>query len=72
MNSIKLDLKTLITVGGIVAVLGGFYFTTELRLASLETKIQEITAETEFLHSADKNSSKQIKRLLKRINQLEK
>ena len=72
MESIKLDLKSIITVGTIIAVLGGFYFTTELRLGSLETEVQNLSAKVESLQSAVQNSSKQTKRLQKRITKLEK
>lgn len=71
MESIKLDVKTLITVGTIIAVLGGFYFTTELRLGSLESEVQNLTAKVESLQSAVQDSSKQTKRLQKRITKLE-
>ena len=59
-NLIKLDLKTLITVGGVIAVLGGFYFTTQLRLDSLEEKIEEISSE---FHEKHHEMEKQIVRL---------
>ena len=72
MGTIKLDLKSLITVGTIVAILGGFYFTTELRLGSLETEVQTLTARVESLQSAVQDSSKQLKRVNKRIIKLEK
>ena len=35
----KLDIKTVITLLGIAAMLGGFYYTTEMRLDSLEGKV---------------------------------
>jgi len=56
----KLDLKTLITMGGILAVLGGFYFTTQLRLDSLEEKIGKMSNE---FHEKYHDVEKQIVRL---------
>jgi hypothetical protein len=49
----KLDIKTLITLLTIAAVLGGFYYTTQSRLDSLEQEVSQ-------LH-------KQIKRLTRKI-----
>ena len=40
----KLDIKTIITVLGIAATLGGFYYTTQLRLDDLEEKVSELEA----------------------------
>ena len=42
--SITLDFKTLIALCGIVALLGGFYYTTQIRLADLEFTADEQTA----------------------------
>jgi cell division protein FtsL len=39
---ITADIKTILTVGGIIAVLGGFYYSTQYRLESLEAKIESI------------------------------
>jgi len=38
----KIDFKTLLTISVIVASLGGFYYTTQLRLDSLENSVAEI------------------------------
>ena len=72
MDAIKLDVKTLITVGGIFVALGGFYYTTQLRLESLEEKVQVLSENSRSAHKSNEWASKQIKRLNKRINQLEK
>jgi len=40
---ITLDIKTLITIGTCVAVLGGFYYSTQHRLSSLETQVESIS-----------------------------
>lgn len=37
-----LDIKTLLSVGSIIAVLGGFYYSTQYRLSSLEDKIETV------------------------------
>jgi len=37
-----LDIKTILTVGGIIALLGGFYYSTQYRLTSLEDKIESV------------------------------
>ena len=39
---IELDIKTLITLGGIVAMLGGFVYTTRLRFELMDTRIEKI------------------------------
>jgi len=38
----EIDLKTLITLGGILAILAGFFFTTKLRLDYIEQQIIEL------------------------------
>ena len=72
MNDVKIDFKTLITVGGIIAVLGGFYFTTQLRLDSLEAEIQTLSEDIGSLETSVQETTKQTKRLNKRVNQLER
>jgi len=37
-----LDIKTILTVGGLIALLGGFYYSTQYRLTSLESKIESV------------------------------
>ena len=39
---ITLDLKTLITLGGILAMLGGFVYTTTLRLNNIEQQVDSL------------------------------
>ena len=39
----KLDIKTVITLLGIAAMMGVFYYTTEMRLESLEGKVSSLT-----------------------------
>jgi hypothetical protein len=50
----KLDIKTLITLLTIAATLGGFYYTTQIRLDSLEQEISQV--------------KKQVKRLARKNN----
>ena len=38
----KLDLKFIITICGLIAILGGFYYTTSLRLDKLESEVEEL------------------------------
>jgi|TARA_R110000782_G_scaffold165967_1_gene257943 hypothetical protein len=38
----KLDIKTLITLLTMAAVLGGFYYTTQIRLDNLEEEVMQI------------------------------
>ena len=38
----KIDFKTLLTISVIIASLGGFYYTTQLRLDSLEDSVTEL------------------------------
>jgi len=38
----EIDLKTLLTLGGILAMLAGFFYTTKLRLENIETQIVKI------------------------------
>jgi hypothetical protein len=64
---LKIDLKTLIAIAGSIAVLGGFYFTTQLRLDTLEDEIQALTTE---LHEVKLSNTKRIKQLGKKINKL--
>jgi len=38
----KFDLSQMITIGTIIAVLGGFYYNTEHRLDNLEKQVQAL------------------------------
>jgi len=49
----KLDIKTLITLFTIAATLGGFYYSTQLRLDSLEEDVVKL--------------QKQVKRLARQV-----
>jgi len=65
--NLKLDVKLLLTLLIIVSTLGGFYYTTQLRLDLLEKTIgeqQEVVSEVNAL-------KKQVVRLHKKITRLE-
>ena len=49
---INLDIKTLITIISFAAMMGGFYYTTQSRLNSLETEVTKL--------------QKQVKRVIRR------
>jgi hypothetical protein len=57
-----LDIKTIITIAGVVAVLGGFYYSTQHRLSVLEIQVQEISEKLDV----QAGQLKQIKRSIKR------
>jgi len=61
----KLDIKTLIMLLTVAATLGGFYYSTEVRLAHLENQVSELQSENTGLH-------KQLKRLSRMISKREK
>ena len=39
---LKLNITTVLTIAGIVAVLGGFYYTTQHRLDHIESELERI------------------------------
>jgi len=41
-NKQLFDLKFLVTIGAIIATLGGFYFTTSYRIEKLEVKMEKM------------------------------
>ena len=59
--NITLDVKTLLTIGGIVAVLGGFYYSTQHRLSSLEDKIEHVSEQLDTQSVELKQIKKQLK-----------
>jgi len=46
---IELDFKTLITLGGIIAMLSGFVYTTSLRLEMVENRLERVEDEQRTL-----------------------
>jgi hypothetical protein len=39
---LELNLSTILTIGGVIAVLGGFYYTTQHRLDHIESELERI------------------------------
>lgn len=66
MNSIKLDIKLLLGLAALIATLGGFYYTTEMRLDNLEAAIEQNNGAQNV-----ENLKKQINALRKRVKRLE-
>tara|TARA_Y100000034_G_scaffold119991_1_gene162345 strand:- start:929 stop:1114 length:186 start_codon:yes stop_codon:yes gene_type:complete len=58
----KLDIKTLITLFAFAATVGGFYYSTEVRLTHLESHISGLQSETIDLKKQVQRLSRQIKR----------
>ena len=42
---LEFDIKTLITLGGIIAMLSGFVYTTKLRLDLVDQRIEKVESE---------------------------
>jgi len=55
---IELDLKTLLTLGGIIAMLGGFVYTTSLRLEMVESRIERVEDEQRTVKKRSSHSRK--------------
>jgi len=69
MSQVKVDIKLLLTLAAILCGLGGFYYTTQLRLDNLEVSIDEKSCGCEL--ELD-NVKKQVATLRKRIKKLER
>ena len=41
----EIDIKTLIAIVGAVSVLGGFYYTTQMRLDNIEKEISQLQSD---------------------------
>ena len=50
----KLDIKTLITLLTIAATLGGFYYTTQVRLDNLEQEVSQVKKQIKRLTRKNK------------------
>jgi len=55
---IELDLKTLLTLGGIIAMLSGFVYTTSLRLEMVESRLERVENEQTTLKKRNSHSRK--------------
>ena len=51
---LDLDLKTLITIVAFAATMGGFYYTTQSRLDSLETAVTQLQKQIKRLTRLNK------------------
>ena len=47
----EVDIKTIITLGALLVPLVGFYYTTNMRLDSLEEKIQQVQKQVKQIKS---------------------
>ena len=64
---LKLDIKLMIGILTIAAALGGFYYTTQMRLDRLETAIEQKQPDGEL-----QALKKQVQQLRKRVKKLER
>ena len=55
------DMKTMITVAGVIALMGGFYYSTQHRLGSLENQITEIGQKIDMQNGELNQIQKQLK-----------
>ena len=55
---LELNLTTILTIGGVVAVLGGFYYTTQHRLDHLEGKVTALQEEIARVEKIAKRKKK--------------
>jgi uncharacterized protein YlxW (UPF0749 family) len=62
----KIDIKLALTLAALIAGLGGFYYTTQMRLDSLEGSSSDSSLSEEV-----SSLKKQVNRLSKRVKKLE-
>jgi hypothetical protein len=67
----KFDLKTLITLAGIIMLMGGFYYTTQLRLEILENEVHALKTQDIDMRTWMTDMSKKVQRLNKKIDKRE-
>mgnify|MGYP007063685161 CR=1 FL=1 len=56
---ITLDLKTLVTLGGILAMLSGFVYTTTLRLNNIEEQVDSLEV---HLHAIERYNQRKARK----------
>ena len=56
---LTLDIKTILTIGGIIALLGGFYYSTQHRLGSLEEAVTLVSEQLDVQSGELKQIQKQ-------------
>jgi|TARA_R100000234_G_scaffold39983_1_gene23946 hypothetical protein len=54
----KVDIKTIITIGGLLVPLVGFYYTTNIRLDTLEAKVQQVQKQVKQLKKSKGRKNK--------------
>lgn len=59
----KIELSQLITILSIAAILGGFYYTTQLRLDHLEGEVAGCSVEVQALGKKVNNVQRQLKKI---------
>ena len=64
----NLDLKTLVMILTIACALGGFYYSTNLRLDSAEADIRDLETQIIDMRVWNKEVDKKIKHLQRKIN----
>tara|TARA_R110000737_G_C14271274_1_gene430468 strand:+ start:187 stop:408 length:222 start_codon:yes stop_codon:yes gene_type:complete len=57
----ELDIKTILAIGSIIALLGGFYYSTQYRLTSLEEKVEQASAQLDIQSGELSQMQKQLK-----------
>ena len=57
----ELDIKTILAIGSIIALLGGFYYSTQHRLTSLEEKVEQASAQLDIQSGELSQMQKQLK-----------
>ena len=68
----KLDIKTIITLVTFAATMGGFYYSTQLRLDQLESDMDSMTSELDAVKSDNAKTLKKVKNLRKSVNGISK
>ena len=72
MNSLLESMKTLLPLLAVVAVLGGFYYTTQHRLEHLENEVKAMKQEVSELNETLEGVHESVKKLSKRPNKKNK
>ena len=68
----KLDIKTIITLVTFAATMGGFYYSTQLRLDQLESDMDSMVSELDAVKSDNAKTLKKVKNLRKSVNGISK
>ena len=68
----KLDIKTVITLVTFAATMGGFYYSTQLRLDQLESDMDAISGDLDAVKYDNAKTLKKVKNLRKSVNGLSK